>query len=196
MTRRATARKPETKIGYRGKMMAYYNTDAPEVIKAWNEFIAECEIVKQVSKEFAEKFEGAEPLISSDIHSGYQFYGLKFSPKADTRIWTKPDQKTGLEQRPRSSVQAGIKGEDRKILKIELDALNEKWKAGRPSRKASLDKFLNLIGAGGGALFFSNYSQRFVDGVFYFSTSVKLSELTVEILGSEFDAADKKLSEK
>lgn len=176
--------------------MAYYKTSAPEVIKAWEEFVAECEIVKQLSKEFADKFYSAESLISNDVHSGYRFYGLKFSPKADVRIWTKPDQKTGLTQHPRSTVQAGIKGEERKALKLELDAINEKWKANRPSKKASLDAFLNLIGAGGGSLFFSSYSQRFVDGVFYFSTSVKLSGLTVEILGSEFDEADKKISAK
>lgn len=176
--------------------MPYYKTSAPEVIKAWEEFVAECEIVKQLSKDFADKFYGAESLISNDVHSGYRFYGLKFSPKADVRIWTNPDQKTGFVQRLRTSVQAGIKGEERKTLKLELDVLNEKWKANCPSKKASLDTFLNLIGAGGGALFFSNYAQRFVDGVFYFSTSVKLSDLTVEILGSEFDEADKKLSAK
>lgn len=171
--------------------MAYYKTEAPEVKKAWEEFQANAKKVHVAGNAFAEQFEGAKALFSNNWHSGCGFFGLCFSPVINSPIWTKPDWKLGKYQRPRSAVQAGIKGEERKALKVELEALQAKWKAGEPKEKASLDDFLASIGTHSGNLFFSAFKQFIgADGAFYFSTTVSLSNV-VEILGSEFDAAEK-----
>lgn len=171
--------------------MAYYKTAAPEVKKAWEEFQAEAEKIQGAGTAFAAQFEGAKALFSNSVHSGYRFFGLCFSPEIKSPIWTKPDYKSGNYQRPRSTVQAGVKGEERKALKLELDALKAKWKAGEPKETASIDAFLESIGTHSGNLFFCAYNQ-FIgeDGTFYFQTSASLSNV-VEILGSEFEAAKK-----
>lgn len=171
--------------------MAYYKTAAPEVKKAWAEYQVEAEKIQVAGNAFAEQFEGAKALFTNSVHFGYRFFGLRFSPAINSPIWTKPDYKSGYYQRPRSTVQAGVKGEERKALKVELDALKAKWKAGEPKEKASLDAFLESIGTHSGNLIFSAYKQFIgADGTFYFQTSVSLSNV-VEILGSEFDAAEK-----
>lgn len=170
--------------------MAYYKTSAPTVLAAWNAYQEQVDLLQKKGDEFAALFPNAKALFSTDIHSGRRFYGLAFTPAAPQPLWTKADHKCGYEQRPRNSLPAGIKGDERKALKAELDQLSERYKANRPKDKAELEPFLAAMGLGGGKLFFAGYKQVVKDGVVYISTSAKPSEMMTEILGSEFDAAN------
>lgn len=170
--------------------MAYYKTNDPAVLAAWNEYLQQVDVLTKKGEEFAAMFPNAKPLFSTDIHSGRRFFGLAFTPQAPQPLWTKPDPKCGHVQRPRNSLPAGIKGEERKELKVELDQLAERYKANSPKDKAELEPFLAAMGLGGGRLFFAGYKQVVKDGVVYISTSAKPSETMTEILGSEFDAAN------
>lgn len=170
--------------------MAYYKTSSPAVLAAWQTYIEQCDLLQKKGEEFAALFPNAKALFSTDIHTGRRFYGLAFSPVAPQPLWTKADPKCGYEQRPRNALPAGIKGDERKVLKAELDQLGELYKANRPNDKADLDPFLTAIGLGGGKLFFSGYKQVIKDGTVYIETSATPGEAMTEILGSEFDAAN------
>lgn len=168
--------------------MAYYKTDAPEVLAAWKSYTDKADSVQLAGKAFADRFAGATPVFSTSVLSGYAFYGLKFSPVMDVRIWTKPNSKTGFAQFPRRAVAPGVKGEDRKRLAAELAKIREEFAEHSPKEKADFDSFLDTMGLGNGALFFAGYKQRIVGGFVYIQTSAKPSSVMTEILGSEFDA--------
>lgn len=170
--------------------MAYYKTREPAVLAAWKTYLDQCDALQKQGEDFAALFPNAKPLFATDIHSGRRFYGLAFTPVAPQPLWTKPDPKCGSEQRPRNSLPAGIKGDERKALKAELDELATLYKENRPKDKADLEPFLAAMGLGGGKLFFAGYKQVIKDGTVYVETSAKPGEVMQEILGSEFDAAN------
>lgn len=170
--------------------MAYYKTKDPAVLAAWDAYMRQADQLQKQGDEFAALFPNAKALFATDIHTGRRFYGLAFTPAAPQPLWTKADHKCGYEQRPRNSLPAGIKGDERKALKAELDRLAELYKANRPKDKADLEPFLAAMGLGGGKLFFAGYKQVIKDGTVYIETSATPSEVMTEILGSEFDAAN------
>lgn len=169
--------------------MAYYKTSDPAVLAAWKAYQEQADQLQKQGDEFAALFPNAKALFSTDIHSGRRFYGLAFTPAAPQPLWTKPNPKCGNEQRPRNSLPAGIKGDERKALKAELDQLAERYKANWPKDKADLEPFLAAMGLGGGKLFFAGYKQVITDGTVYIETSAAPGGALTEILGSEFDAA-------
>lgn len=172
--------------------LAYYKTDAPQVLEAWKDYIAGCDALQKEGHEFAAMYEGATALFSSSIHSGRSFYGLKFNPKMDEVLWTKPDHKSGYSQFPRRSVPAGYKGEERKRLAAELEQVRSKYKDHAPKQRVEIEPFLVAMGLSGGALFFGRYKQFIgVDGFVYVETSATPSDAMTEILGSEFAAAER-----
>lgn len=171
--------------------MAYYKTSDAGVLAAWKTYREGCDRLQVIGEAFAKRYEGAKPLFQTSFHSGRHFYGLTFSPVMPQPIWTLPDPKAERSQFPRRSAPAGIKGEERKAIKAELDRLNAEYKEHEPKEKADMQPFLKSMGLDGGALFFSTYKHVHAGDCLYVSTTAKPSAVMVEILGSEFDAAEK-----
>ena len=171
--------------------MAYYKTSAPEVLAAWKAYKESTDRLQELGETFAKRFVGATALFQFSIHSGRTFYGLKFNPPMPQPLWTKPDPKAERSQFPRRSLPPGTKGDERKALKAELEKLNGDFNEHKPKDKADLEPFLGAMGLGGGWLFFSSYRQVVTPECIYVSTSATPSEVMIEILGSEFEAAEK-----
>lgn len=171
--------------------MAYYKTSDAGVLAAWKTYREGCDRLQVLADAFAATFPGAKALVSTDWHSGKRFYGLSFNPRMPQPLWTKPDEKTGFSQFPRRSLPPGTKGEERKALNAELKKLNEDFKERKPKEKVDMQPFLESIGLGGGVLFFAGCKLVFVEDVLFVSTSAKPNEVMTEILGSEFEAAEK-----
>ncbi len=171
--------------------MAYYKTSDAGVLAAWRAYRESADRLQAQGEEFAKRYIGATALFQTSMHSGRNFYGLKFSPAMPQPLWTKPDEKTGSSQFPRRALPPGTKGDERKALKVELTKLQDDFKQHAPKDKADLQPFLDAIGLGCGALFFSSYKHVITAECIYISTSAKPSEALTEILGSEFEAAEK-----
>ena len=171
--------------------MAYYKTSDAGVLAAWKAYRDAADRLQVLGEEFAGRFVGATALFQTSMHSGRNFYGLKFNPPMPQPLWTKPDPKADSSQFPRSSLPSGTKGDERKALKAELTKLQEDFKANKPKDKADLQPFLDAMGLGGGALFFNGYKQVVTPECIYISTSAKPNGVLTEILGSEFEAAEK-----
>ncbi len=170
--------------------MAYYKTSDAGVLAAWKAYRESADRLQVQGEEFAKRFVGATALFQTSMHSGRNFYGLKFNPPMAQPLWTKPDPKADSSQFPRSSLPPGTKGEERKALKFELEKLQEEFKTHKPKDKADLQPFLDAMGLGGGALFFNGYKHVVTPDCIYISTSAKPSGVLTEILGSEFEAAE------
>lgn len=171
--------------------MAYYKTSDAGVLAAWKTYREECDRLQAIADEFAATFLGASALVRTDWHGGKSFYGLRFKPVMPQPLWTKPDEKTGFSQFPRRALPPGTKGEERKKLNAELKKLREDYEDRRPRDKADMQPFLESMGLGGGALFFAGYKHIVTDECLYVSTSAKPSAVMTEILGSEFESAEK-----
>lgn len=171
--------------------MAYYKTSDAGVLAAWRVYREGCDRLKVSADEFAASYPGATALMRTDWHSGKSFYGLKFEPPMRQPLWTKPDPKAGFSQFPRQSLPPGFKGEERKVLKAELTKLQEDFKGRKPKDFSDMQPFLESIGLGGGALFFARYKHVITDDCLYINTSAKPSDVMIEILGSEFESAEK-----
>ena len=171
--------------------MAYYKTSDAGVLAAWKSYTDGCERLQVIADAFAATFPGAKALIRTDWHSGRSFYGLSFNPRMPQPLWTKPDEKTGFSQFPRRSLPPGTKGEERKALNAELKKLREDFDERTPKEKSDMQPFLSSIGLAGGALFFSGIKLFFLDEVLFVSTTAKPNDVMTEILGSEFDAAER-----
>jgi hypothetical protein len=170
--------------------MAYYKTSDAGVLAAWKAYRESADRLQVLGEEFAKRYVGATALFQSSVHSGRNFYGMKFKPPMPQPLWTKPDPKADGSQFPRSSLPPGTKGEERKALKLELEKLQEEFKAHKPKDKADLQPFLDAMGLGGGALFFAGYKQVATPDCIYVSTSAKPNGVMTEILGSEFEAVE------
>ena len=171
--------------------MAYYKTSDAGVLAAWKTHREEADRLQVLGNEFAKRYEGASAMFSTSFHSGRRFFGLKFNPAMPQPLWTKPDHKAGGSQFPRQALPPGTKGDERKALKLELTQLREDFNEHKPKGEADMQPFLYSMGLGGGALFFGSYKHVAKDDCLYVSTTAKPSSLMTEILGSEFEAAEK-----
>ena len=171
--------------------MAYYKTSDARVLAAWKTYREEADRLQVLGNEFAKRYEGASAMFSTSFHSGRRFFGLKFNPAMPQPLWTKPDHKAGGSQFPRQALPPGTKGDERKALKLELIQLREDFNEHKPKGEADMQPFLDSMGLGGGALFFGSYKHVAKDDCLYVSTTAKPSSLMTEILGSEFEAAEK-----
>ena len=171
--------------------MAYYKTSDARVLAAWKTYREEADRLQVLGNEFAKRYEGASAMFSTSFHSGRRFFGLKFNPAMPQPLWTKPDHKAGGVQFPRQALPPGTKGDERKALKLELTQLREDFNEHKPKGEADMQPFLDSMGLGGGALFFGSYKHVAKDDCLYVSTTAKPSSLMTEILGSEFEAAEK-----
>ena len=60
--------------------MAYYKTSDAGVLAAWKAYRESADRLQVLGEEFAKRFVGATALFQTSMHSGRNFYGLKFSP--------------------------------------------------------------------------------------------------------------------
>lgn len=171
--------------------MAYYKTSDTGVMATWQVYREESDRLQLLGEEFAKRYEGATALFSTSMYSGRSFYGLKFSPAMPQPLWTRPDPKAEGSQFPRQCLPPGTKGDERKALKVELTKLREDFNEHKPKGKADMQPFLEAMGLGGGAMFFNSYRHIAKADCLYVSTSAKPSNVMTEILGSEFEAAEK-----
>ena len=166
---------------------AYYKTSAPEVMTALQARNNEVDALRKKGEAFEAHFGGK--LIVRNGVSGYSIAGLVFDPPKPGRLWTLPDHKHGIgQQRPRQSIAKATAEE-----KAELAKLREEWKAHFPVGEASFEPVLNAMGTSYGNLIFGGgFAMRQADHAVYVATSVKLNEHMVEILASEYEAAEKR----
>lgn len=161
--------------------MSYYKTNDPAVLAAYQSVQAQTAVLRQQAKAFGERF-GGEGLVSFSA-SGHRFAGVRFLHQQPLDVWTAWD-KNGM-QRPRRKAKAGIPQDRRDALK----ALNEDWEANAPTEQVSMDPFFQSVGTDWGNVMWSGASWFQRGEWMYFKTSIKLA--AEEILGSEFEAAEK-----
>lgn len=169
--------------------MAFYKTNAPTVLAAYDEFVKENEGVAEEAKAFADLF-GGKPIYRFDF-GGRRFYNLRFEPAADIDLWTKPNPDAGNAQHPRSALPKSVKGDRRKLLARELAALNDKFTGNYPRRKADLDAFWGAMGTDWGILLLHGAGFfAAADNTIYVKTSAPLNDCMTEILESEYRKAE------
>lgn len=169
-------------------MKAYYKTNAPEVLDVLKIHTDECEVIKQAGLQFAEHFGGAM-MVNNSVH-GYRIAGLRFSPKKDVRLWIHPDDH-GM-QRPRQSIVKATPEE-----KAALAALRTEWRNHFPTGESDFSPVMKVMGTSWGNCAFNGGFKMFEhEGFVYVACGPKLAPCMVEIMGSEFGAAEIAHNEK
>lgn len=164
--------------------MAYYKSNAPVVLKAWNDMILANAAMWVNIRDFAHKYGACTPIVSKSI-SCFRFGGLRFNPKQDTRFWTKPGKTCGT-QRPRMKIKGDA--DERCAQKALLQA----WNENHPTRKVDLEPLYRSFGTSWGDLFFCGIGYfEGNDGFVYVATDAKLAPHMIEVLHSEYLAARK-----
>ena len=159
-------------------MTRYFKITKPESVAAWEKHVDEVKAVQKAASEFAELVAPgrAKPWFSSGVRRS--FAGLSFDPPMTSPEWTKPAKDTGI-QRPRGKVPANVKP--------ALVKLNELWKQA-PTAVASAEPALASFGFVWGFLY--GYTILKHNGALYFRTNDPQPIDGVEILGSEWEAAE------
>lgn len=161
---------------------AYYKTNAPEVMDVLKVHNDECQVIGDAGRKFAEHF-GGVLLVRNSVH-GYSVAGLRFNPKKDTRLWTCPGDSG--EQRPRQSITKATAEEKEQLASLKAD-----WKENLPTTESSFDPVMTAMGTDWGSCAFSGGFRMFEhDGFAYVATGSNMASCMVEILGSEFGAAE------
>lgn len=162
---------------------AFYKSSDPAVLAALSAFDLEATRIASVGKAFAAHY-GGEMLARRDVY-GYSIAGLHFQPAKDDPLWTKPDAKQANMQRPRNSLRKAAKDQ-----RAALAALLADWAERLPSEKAEFAPVLEAMGTDWGNLFFCGFVMFQHDGHVYVSTNAPLAPCMVEILSSEYRAAN------
>jgi len=161
--------------------MSYYKTNDPAVLAAYQSLKAQTAVLRQQAKIFGDRF-GGEGLVYFSA-SSRRFAGVRFLHQQPLDIWTAWD-KDGM-QRPRRKAKAGTPQDRRDALK-ELIA---EWEANAPTELVPMDPFFQSVGTDWGNVMFNGASWFQRGEWIYFKTGLKLT--AQEILGSEFEAAEK-----
>lgn len=160
--------------------MSFYKTNAPAVLAAWHEERhARAQLQAEIDA-FAARF-GGEGLMYAEPA---RLAGIKFTPAKPRDLWRAPDS-NGL-QMPRS---APLKGASQET-KAELKALTAEWASHLPSRNIDSTAVYRALGFNSSMDFFIEGLTLFVHGGFLYASTRKAMPSMVEILGSEYDAAD------
>ncbi len=164
-------------------MQAYYKTNAPQVMSVIAEYHAQIEFVRNAGKAFAAAFGG--DLVVSETLKGYEVSGLAFKPKKESKLWTKPDARNAMMQRPRASLPKMTPQE-----MGELAALQTKWATLLPAAKACFAPVMTAMGTSWSNCMFSGFAMFVHDGYAYVCASGKLESCMQEILASEYASAN------
>lgn len=163
--------------------MSFYKTNAPAVLAAWEEESAQKAALRAEIDTFAAKF-GGEGFIYADP---YRFAGIKFVSVAPRDLWRAPDR-DGL-QWPRSSPLKGASAE----TKAELKALNATWRDHAPTGSIRANRVHQALGFSSHLEFLFEGLTLFVYGGFLYASTRKAMPGMTEILGSEYEAAERAL---
>jgi hypothetical protein len=164
---------------------AYYKTSAPEVLSVLSERNEKLAALRKRGEAFQAHF-GAKHLVVSNNTQGYRICGLVFEPPKPTRLWTCPDKQSLGQQRPRNSIVKATAEE-----KAELADLKARWKDWCPTDDVPFDPVLQAMGTTWGALIFGGSFALLDRGdTVYVATTAKLNEHMIEILASEYAAAE------
>lgn len=166
----------------------FLKTNKSEVINAFNKFNADRAALRADSDAFAQEYD-AQAVILADSDHVY-FGGLKFNnnQNVNREVWRKPDRKFGT-----SSLRSKP---TKKEFQAEFNVEVQKWKElkekhfqnGTTVKKSD---FYKTLGFDWGDLFFSSFSCFQHNGFLYIDTSIsKVAEHAIEILGSEYEAAN------
>lgn len=165
---------------------AYYKTSAPEVLAALDERTEKCAALRARGQALQAHFGAKDLIVSSNSIDGYRIRGIAFDPPKDRRLWTVPDREACGMQRPRQSITKATPEE-----KAELARLKADWKELFPTEAVPFEPVLRAMGTSWGNLMFGGGFSMFKrDGVVYVAASIKLNEQMVEILASEYQAAE------
>lgn len=162
---------------------AFYKTSDPAVLNALAAYEADVAAVRAAGVEFAKRF-GGKMVATSGLH-GCGIAGLNFTPAKADPLWTKPNAQRANMQRPRATVKGATKEQKASLAELQAD-----WDARFPKEKADLDPVLSAMGTDWGNLFFCGLAMFQHDGSVYASTSAPLAPCMVEILSSEYSAAN------
>lgn len=170
--------------------MSYWKFTSAEALAAWDEMERQEAVLKAQGQSFAALFNG-KPVYQKTM-CDWRFYGVRFDGKeyGSPALWTKPTSKNGFAQQPKVKVPAN--------LKRESEALWQIWNEQRPHITADREAFFCSIGLDWGNLLFSGFNAFRHDDVIYVETGAtpKPEAGGVEILGSEYNAAQRAAKEK
>lgn len=162
--------------------ISYYKTTQSETLAAWNEYCAQHEAMVKSSKAIRDHF-GAEAFLTSNSFTRKEFHGLAFAKPMDVELWTKPDQDNVQRPRAVSSVP--------KHRRAEHASLVEEYKRLKPTQICEFEPIFKAIGCTWSDFVFGgSYAVVVHDGIFYLRTNRKVADHMVEILASEFTAAE------
>lgn len=169
--------------------MSYWKFTSAESLTAWDEMHRQEEDMKKQASTFAALF-GGKPVYQKTM-CDWRFYGVLFFGRAygHEDLWTKGTSKNGGARQPRVKVPAN--------LKRESEALWQLWNDQRPHITADREAFYESIGLDWGNLMFCGFASFRYGDVIYVETRAtpKPEAGGVEILGSEFAAAERAAKE-
>lgn len=165
--------------------MSYWKFTSAEALAAWDDMERQEEELKAQGSTFAALF-GGKPVYQKTM-CDWRFYGVLFFGRAygHEDLWTKGTNKNGGARQPRVKVPAS--------LKRESEALWQLWNDQRPHITADREAFYESIGLDWGNMLFSGFASFRHEDVIYVETGAtpKPEAGGVEILGSEYDAAQR-----
>jgi len=160
--------------------MAFYKTNDPEVVGAWNERLAGLRAMQAQGDALADAV-GGKAVFTHGLH-GARFAGVRLPASANRAVWTARDKFDA--QRPRVRVKPGASEAEKSAHSKVAAAFRA-----APSNEVSMDGLYASIGKSWGDFVFAGFGAFFHDGFVYIETEVALASPIIEILGSEYAAA-------
>lgn len=170
--------------------MPTYKTTTPEAVQACKAFDEARDALLVRGRAFAACYPGSKPVYAYDVH-GANLHGVAFSPANDSPLWTRPQRDGGNVQRPRKEPAKGVKGDERREQIAALKVLNAEWEANFPGDKVDRLPVLAALGTDWGSVLLNGMRYFELEGVVYLNTTISPREGWQEILGSEYEAADR-----
>ncbi len=162
--------------------MSYFKFSEPEVLAV---FKARREAINDLTKKakaFALQF-APESTVHFRTRPDFSFAGIVFTPRMDSLLWTKASPTSSNFQRPRATVSKATVEQ-----KVAHKALVAMWDTGLPREQISIAPVFDAMGAKYD--WFHGY-HIFVRGDLVYLAGEYMPTKGVEILGSEFVAAEK-----
>lgn len=163
--------------------VARLNQERKDLIAAADKFAAQFNAKAMTSTSMRGASFGGLVLKDYDTSGLYQLGRCGPPAREDKHLWTKPDR-NGI-----SHPRASIKGKE---LKAELRDLTERYREGvKALPTVDFEPFFASLDIDWGNLMFSGLNWFEHDDYLYFESGLSFDEVATEILGSEYEAAEK-----